>query len=98
MSECNCLLCTDQGNLALLKLVCEGQYAQPSLNAGASKGQAPLMRACMQGCAPRLPAVCPGVSLGLYLPGLAREQALPVAHRLPRHYTRHKPGRRRRTL
>ncbi|BDA42334.1 probable E3 ubiquitin-protein ligase XBOS32 at N-terminal half [Coccomyxa sp. Obi] len=41
----------EQGNANLLKLICEsgGGQIRQSINAGASKGQAPLMRACMYG-------------------------------------------------
>ena len=47
------LCVTDQGNLALLKLICDSAEGRTfhGVNDGASKSQAPLMRACMHGCA-----------------------------------------------
>ena len=46
------LCVTDQGNLALLKLICDSAEGRTfhGVNDGASKSQAPLMRACMHGC------------------------------------------------
>lgn len=44
----------DQGNLALLKLICDSAEGRTfhGVNEGASKSQAPLMRACSHGCGP----------------------------------------------
>lgn len=43
----------DQGNLQLLKLICASAEGRTfhGVNDGASKSQAPLMRACTHGCA-----------------------------------------------
>ena len=64
--------CAEQGNSALLRLVCESSHGAQNLNAGASKGHSPLMRACQQGCAPGSCCARPLASCGFLHQSLHR--------------------------